>query len=93
MEGIDPNSFKILVCHNPEISKKMDPQYGIHLLLSGHTHGGQIRILGFGPYEKGRLKKDKDLTTLISNGYGTTGVPLRLGAKPETHFISIRHRS
>lgn len=93
MEGIEPNSFKILVCHNPEISRKIEPQYGINLLLSGHTHGGQIRFFGFGPYEKGRIKREKELTILISNGYGTTGVPLRLGAKSEIHYISIKHRS
>lgn len=92
MKDIEPDSFKILVCHNPEISRKIESKYGINLLLSGHTHGGQIHILGFSPYEKGRLKKINDLTILISNGYGTTGVPLRLGAKSETHLISIKHR-
>ena len=33
------------------------------------------------------------MTMLISNGYGTTGVPLRLGAKTETHLLTIKHRS
>ena len=65
----------------------------LSLLLSGHTHGGQIHLFGFSPYEKGRLKKENDLTVLISNGYGTTGVPLRLGAKAETHLISIENRT
>ena len=61
-------------------------------MLSGHTHGGQIHLFGFRPYERGRLKRENDLTILISNGYGTTGVPLRLGAKAETHLINNSER-
>nr|WP_295972367.1 metallophosphoesterase [uncultured Bacillus sp.] len=83
------DGFKILVSHNPQINRKIRHEHGIHLMLSGHTHGGQIRILGFSPYEKGRVKKEQERTILISNGYGTTGIPLRLGAKSETHMITL----
>ena len=48
-------------------------------------------LFGFGPYEKGTLKRDNHKTILISNGYGTTGVPLRLGAKSETHLLTIQN--
>ena len=30
-------------------------------MLSGHTHGGQIRLFGFRPYEKGTLKRENEL--------------------------------
>jgi uncharacterized protein len=93
MDGIDHSSFKILICHNPKISRRIHSESGISLMLSGHTHGGQIHLFGFSPYERGSLQKVNDLTILISNGYGTTGVPLRLGAKAETHLISIEHRT
>ncbi|WP_338470121.1 metallophosphoesterase family protein [Niallia sp. XMNu-256] len=93
MEEVELDSFKILVCHNPEIRREIEPKYGINLLLSGHTHGGQIRLFGYGPYEKGSLKKIDELTVLISNGYGTTGIPFRLGAKAETHLITIKHET
>lgn len=82
--------FRILVSHNPQIQRKIGHEHGIHLMLSGHTHGGQIRIFGFGPYEKGRLVSEPDRTILISNGYGTTGVPLRLGARAETHLLMLK---
>lgn len=85
------NGFRLLVSHNPEIIKKIDPSYDIHFILSGHTHGGQIRIFGFGPYEKGGIKNFNHITLLTSNGYGTTGLPLRLGAKSETHLITLCH--
>lgn len=83
--------FTILVSHNPAIIKKVTPEDKISLVLSGHTHGGQIRIFGFGPYKKGGIEKKAGTVMLISNGFGTTGIPLRLGAKAESHLISIRH--
>jgi len=86
--------FRILVCHNPRIVKKLQNHHRISLVLSGHTHGGQIRIFNIGLYEKGGIQQLDDGTTiLVSNGYGTTGVPFRLGAPAQTHLITIRTSS
>jgi len=90
LKDIETEGFKILVSHNPKIVGKISIEHNIRLVLSGHTHGGQIHILGYSPYEKGRLKKLKQTSLLISNGYGTTALPFRLGAKSETHLIKIR---
>ncbi|MGE6629500.1 metallophosphoesterase [Bacillus sp. NPDC077027] len=79
----------ILLSHNPDVHQLMSEAEGIDLVLSGHTHGGQIRIGKFGPYEKGRAGQVKGAFFLISNGYGTTKIPMRLGAEPETHFIYL----
>jgi uncharacterized protein len=87
----DPSSFKILVSHYPTITDKIQNEHDIRLVLSGHTHGGQIHIFGYSPYKRGRLEKMGNTTVLISNGYGTTGVPLRLGAPAECHLITLKH--
>ncbi|MDE3839431.1 metallophosphoesterase [Bacillus methanolicus] len=87
----EKDGFKILVSHNPRITAKIRTEHRIHLVLSGHTHGGQIHVFGYGPYEKGKVKKLKQTTVLISNGYGTTLLPLRLGAKSETHLITLKN--
>ena len=87
----EKDSFKILACHYPNIVEKILPEYGIKLVLSGHTHGGQIHLLGYSPYKRGSIKRLKNATLLISNGYGTTGVPLRLGAPAECHLVTIRN--
>ncbi|MDR7075254.1 putative MPP superfamily phosphohydrolase [Neobacillus niacini] len=84
-------NFKILASHYPDITKKILPEHNIRLVLSGHTHGGQIHILGYSPYEKGKVEKLDNTTLLISNGYGTTGVPLRLGAPAQCHLITIKN--
>jgi uncharacterized protein len=86
----EESSFKILVSHIPTITNKIKPEHNIRLVLSGHTHGGQIHILGYSPFEKGRLKKLENTVLLISNGYGTTTVPLRLGAPAETHLLTLK---
>ena len=85
------DGFRILVSHNPRILYKLADHHKIRLILSGHTHGGQIRLFGWGLYKKGRIHKKNGIIQLISNGYGTTKIPMRLGAKAETHLITLRH--
>ncbi|MEC5422436.1 metallophosphoesterase [Virgibacillus sp. C22-A2] len=85
--------YFILVTHDPNSFDEMDKedQYGIHTVLSGHTHGGQIRLMGYGPYEKGSFQKDGYTIKLISEGYGYTWLPFRLGTKSECHVITFMH--
>lgn len=82
-------SFKVLISHNPQIVRQLKLEYNIRLILSGHTHGGQIRIGKFGPYKRGGIFTYGHAKLLISNGYGTTALPLRLGAPAETHLIIL----
>jgi uncharacterized protein len=93
LSDAEVGGFRVLVSHNPRVMDQILPEHNIHLVLSGHTHGGQIHILGYSPYEKGGIKKDqeKDVTLLVSNGYGTTALPLRLGAPAETHLITLKN--
>ncbi|MGD6803378.1 metallophosphoesterase [Rossellomorea vietnamensis] len=92
-ENVPEKTFRIFLAHNPDTIKKLNKQHNISLMLSGHTHGGQIRIFGFGMYKKGEISNVAGTTILISNGYGTTALPLRLGAPPETHLITIKGKS
>ncbi|MCM3566761.1 metallophosphoesterase [Neobacillus mesonae] len=89
LKDAEESNFKILASHYPDIVEKIKPENGIRLVLSGHTHGGQIHILGYSPQKRGCVKQLNNATLLISNGYGTTAVPLRLGAPAECHLISI----
>ncbi|MGD6956295.1 metallophosphoesterase [Rossellomorea aquimaris] len=84
-----PHEFNILISHDPRLVRQVRKEEGIDLMLSGHTHGGQIRLFGWGLYKKGRLEKLPQTTILVSNGYGTTALPLRLGAPAETHLLKI----
>ncbi|MDR4888747.1 metallophosphoesterase [Fredinandcohnia sp. QZ13] len=90
LDAGDEADFKILISHNPEIKNVLIPDNKINLLLSGHTHGGQIRFWKFGLYPKGGVEYKNGMTIFISNGYGTSGIPLRFGAPPETHLITLQ---
>ena len=85
--------FQILVTHNPLVSEQVPEGSGIRLILAGHTHGGQIRIFGMGPYKLGGAERSGEAYLLTSNGHGTTSLPLRLGALPETHLITLKRGS
>ncbi len=92
LDNVPQKSFKLLISHNPDIYQKVKRQDEIALILSGHQHGGQIRLLGYGLYKKGKVHRLKNSILLISNGYGTSGLPLRLGAPAEAHYIEIRNK-
>jgi predicted MPP superfamily phosphohydrolase len=42
-EAAGANAYKILLCHRPEIARQR-AEHGFDLTLSGHTHGGQVRL-------------------------------------------------
>ncbi|MCR6106547.1 metallophosphoesterase [Salipaludibacillus agaradhaerens] len=83
----------ILISHNAEIVKALeDDNHSICAMLSGHTHGGQIRLSWLALGEKGGWKKKNQLPVFISNGFGTRHVPLRLGAPPQVHIMTVAGR-
>ncbi len=84
-------TFSILVSHYPDIVRKLPKGHPFSIVLSGHTHGGQIRLLGWGLKEKGKLHQYSTFVHLISNGYGTTCLPLRLGAQSEMHVLLLQN--
>lgn len=83
---------KILISHNPDIQYDLPENNEIQLILSGHTHGGQIRLFGWGIREKGGIKDVNGTTVVISNGYGTTTLPLRLMAPAESHIFILKRK-
>ncbi|MCM3730526.1 metallophosphoesterase [Fictibacillus nanhaiensis] len=83
------SSCRILISHNPDISRKIKPDYQIRLVLSGHTHGGQIRLGPLGIAKKGGWYDEGYYLLLVSNGFGATHLPLRFGAPCEAHLITL----
>jgi predicted MPP superfamily phosphohydrolase len=48
MNQLDPKTPRLVLSHNPDSAEPLQ-QWRVDLQLSGHTHGGQIVIPGFGP--------------------------------------------
>jgi predicted MPP superfamily phosphohydrolase len=97
-----PEGFNVLLSHNPDVFPVAASQ-GYDLLLSGHTHGGQVtfEILDesinparyFTPYIRGlyRLRPDDtSFAAYVTPGIGTIGIPARIGAPPEISLLTLR---
>ncbi|MEA3353757.1 MAG: metallophosphoesterase [Campylobacterota bacterium] len=92
LSNIDQSSPTILLAHQPryidEVTNNVD------LVLSGHTHGGQIypfRVLVklVQPYLAGLYKHNEDTQIYVNKGTGFWGPPMRLGASSEITYIKI----
>ncbi|MCM3358827.1 metallophosphoesterase [Psychrobacillus sp. MER TA 171] len=88
---VEEKDIIIFVSHAPAFFHSALKVSKPRLMLAGHLHGGQIRIGPIGIYEKGSYRLKENRAELISNGFGTTGVPLRLGAKSECHIITLHN--
>lgn len=86
---VEKENRVFFVSHNPAVFPNVCKKYHVDLMLGGHLHGGQIRFGPFGIHPHGTYRECEGCMTLISNGYGTTLLPLRLGARPECHVINI----
>lgn len=97
LEGIPADAPVILLAHSPEIIlRPLDPR--IHLILSGHTHGGQICLPNGkalitnlripAKFAAGRHELN-GVTLYISRGVGATRLPLRYGCPPEITLVTL----
>lgn len=91
LQYIEDYEFVIVVTHTPSLFRIVEQYCKPLLMLAGHTHGGQIRIGKYGLQDKGEFRLEEGRAKLISNGYGTSTLPLRLGAAPESHVIQINY--
>jgi predicted MPP superfamily phosphohydrolase len=88
----DRNLPTVLIHHSP-VGLSYASKDGVELMLTGHTHGGQvfpgtIMIPFWFPQYKGQYTID-NMTLLVSQGAGTFGPPLRLGTFPEIQIIKL----
>jgi predicted MPP superfamily phosphohydrolase len=95
--GVKDEDFVILLSHNPDYVESIQTT-AVDLVLSGHTHGGQVTLFGlwapvthsdFGQKYRSGVVHTPFTTVIISNGIGTIGLPLRLFARPEIILIHL----
>ena len=87
----------LLVSHNPDFCETLrDPRVG--LVLSGHTHGGQVRVPGlvnpfipskYGDKYSHGLVEAPASRVYVSRGLGATGLPVRYNCPPELTLITL----
>jgi uncharacterized protein len=89
--------FRILLSHSPDLFYKAQ-RWGINVMLSGHNHGGQIRVPFIGPvFMPSRYSRRFDRGFFRQNGtllYVNEGVggkhPVRYGCPPEVSRLVLR---
>lgn len=94
---IVPGALNVLLSHNPDVFPVAAAK-GFSLTVSGHTHGGQVRVeilhqdlnvaRLFTPYVDGLYQKGES-SIFVSRGIGTIGLPARLGAPPEVALLKL----
>lgn len=96
---LEPRLCTVLISHNPDFVEKLSPEdlALFDLVLSGHTHGGQITLFGYAPvipseygqrYRSGKVMKD-GVPVVISNGAGFGGSVLRFRVCAPSDYILI----
>jgi predicted MPP superfamily phosphohydrolase len=96
LHGLAPEDNHVLLAHCPAYRdtlptiKLSEPEHRFLYMLSGHTHGGQLNLLGLAPFRPlgsgsyvGGWYRDREPHLYVSRGIGTSVVPARLGSIPE----------
>jgi uncharacterized protein len=84
----------VLLAHEPDIAIRVPAR--VALQLSGHTHGGQVRLFGWSPvvpsrygekFAYGHTREKCDV--IVSGGLGCSIMPFRLGVPPEIVLVTL----
>ncbi len=88
--------FTLLLAHNPDSAELARRSYdAVDLIVSGHTHGGQVRLPGVGAVERksdiydAGLQRRPWTQVYTSRGVGSTLLPIRFGARPEVALLEL----
>lgn len=86
----------VLVTHSPDVAPDLPAD--ARLLLAGHTHCGQVLVFGhnvapavsrYGARYRCGLVREGARTVIVTAGLGTSGVPFRLGARPDIWLVTL----
>lgn len=94
LDGRHDDEPTILLSHHPDFFFEAAAA-GVDLTLSGHTHGGQIRVRGKAPihhskfgYEQGWFREG-NARLYVGRGVGVTVLPIRIDAPPEIPIVTL----
>jgi len=98
LHAIPARDAKVLLCHNP-LGIRQAAEHGIDFVLSGHTHGGQVRLPLVGSL-RGRSRLGERFIEgwnrlngtqiYVNRGIGKVLVPVRLNCPPEIACVRLR---
>ena len=96
----DQSCYNIVLVHSPEFHEPL-AGFGADLILSGHFHGGTIRLPGdlglmtpqyqFFKNNVTGIRYHEGVPMVISSGLGTHSINIRINDRPQTVILHIRH--
>lgn len=96
--GLDAKTPTILLSHQPTVLD-LEQTRNVSLIVSGHTHGGQLKFPLIGApasrftndlkYARGLFRRG-ETQLYVSSGTGVIGLPLRFGVRPEIAVLRLR---
>jgi uncharacterized protein len=98
LDGVPARDAKLLLCHNP-LGVWQAASHGVDLVLSGHTHGGQVRLPVVGSvYGRSKLgerfvegwNRVDGTQIYVNRGIGKVLVPIRFGCPAEVACLELR---
>ena len=98
LEPIPRNECRILLAHNPDSADTVAHEHA-DLVISGHTHGGQINLPFIGSpfysvknkaFTSGLCRSTRGFPVFISKGIGMTRIPVRINCDPEIAILELR---
>jgi len=94
LSKISDDAPVILLAHEPDVAMRVPER--VALQLSGHTHGGQVRLFGWAPIVPSRYGNrlayghaQINCDVIVSGGLGCSIVPFRLGVTPEIVIVTL----
>lgn len=101
LDGVEADTVRIVLAHNPDTAEELKVVNGprIDLMLSGHTHGGQVKlpVVGtpivaswYGSKYAGGVVQAPAFRVVVSRGVGMSLLPVRFGVPPEVVEITLR---
>lgn len=99
LAGVPEDVPRLVMCHNPDVAEwQAEGAPRVDLMLSGHTHGGQVSFPVIGPpllpsdfgqkYAEG-LVQAPSFPVFVTRGVGVGGIPVRLGVRPEIVLFEL----
>ena len=91
LRGTAPGS-RLVLAHDPVTADWLRYLHQPHLILSGHTHGGQLNFPPFSAMHKYRagLYRLDQVVLYVSRGLGNSWFPIRVAAPPEVTLFTLR---
>jgi len=100
IQKLSSKSVVIMLSHNPDVNLQLADEDKVTLIMSGHTHGGQIRIpiINSAPWipcskryrgTSGLIREARHRWTFMTKGVGTFFLPVRLACPPDVGIIRL----